>query len=42
VSFLRRPDKNKCRPLDPVTTTCPNVYDMFDVPNENLMEAEAK
>lgn len=42
VAFLKAPDKNNCRPLDPVTTTCPDLNSMFDIPNENLMEAEKK
>lgn len=40
IAFLKAPVKPKCRPLDPVTTTCKNINDMFDVPNENLMERE--
>ena len=38
VAFLRAPIKPKCRPLDPVTTTCKDIHSMFDVPNENLEE----
>lgn len=32
--------KPRCRPLDPVTTTCKDIHSMFDVPNENLIEKE--
>ena len=40
VAFLRAPVKPKCRPLDPVTTTCKDINGMFDVPNQNLIEKE--
>lgn len=40
IAFLRAPVKPKCRPLDPVTTTCKDIDAMFDIPNENLMEKE--
>lgn len=40
IAFLKAPVKPKCRPLDPVTTTCRDINSMFDVPNENLMERE--
>jgi hypothetical protein len=40
ISFLPAPVKPKCRPLDPVTTTCKDINSMFDVPNENLIERE--
>ena len=36
----KAPVKAKCRPLDPVTTTCSDINSMFDIPNENLMEKE--
>lgn len=42
VAFVKAPVKPKCRPLDPVTTTCKNINAMFDVPNENLVEKEKK
>lgn len=38
ITFVKAPVKPKCRRLDPVTTTCKNISDMFDIPNENLME----
>lgn len=38
VTFLPAPFKPKCRPLDPVTTTCKDINSMFDVPNENYVE----
>lgn len=40
IAFLKAPVKPKCRPLDPVTSTCQDINSMFDVPNENLMERE--
>jgi hypothetical protein len=33
IAFLRAPVKPKCRPLDPVTTTCKDINSMFDIPN---------
>jgi hypothetical protein len=38
VSFLKAPQKPKCRPLDPVSTTCKDVNAMFEIPNEYLEE----
>jgi len=42
IAFLKTPIKPKCRPLDPVSTTCKDIHSMFDVPNENLIEKEPR
>jgi len=33
IAFVRAAPKPKCRPLDPVTLTCKDVYNMFSIPN---------
>jgi hypothetical protein len=40
VQFLKAPVKPKCRKMDPVTTTIKNIIEMFDVPNEYLIDQE--
>ena len=42
VAFLRVPFKDKCRPLDPVLTTCKDLHSMFDDPNENFEQKEKR